>query len=74
MLRELSAHGPATRGSDLLIIETARYGRGFLVSVFGMGFSRPSREYGYLGACAFLFSKAPARPYGPAAERCVTAF
>ena len=55
--RELSAHGPATRGSDLLIIETARYGRGFLVSVFGMGFSRPSREYGYLGACAFLFRK-----------------
>ena len=48
---------PATRGSDLLIIETARYGRGFLVSVFGMGFSRPSREYGYLGACAFLFRK-----------------
>ena len=57
MLRELSAHGPATRGSDLLIIETARYGRGFLVSVFGMGCCRPSREYGYLGACAFLFRK-----------------
>ena len=57
MLRELSAHGPATRGSDLLVIETARYGRGFLVSVFGMGCCRPSREYGYLGACAFLFRK-----------------
>ena len=57
MLRELSAHGPATRGSDLLIIETARYGRRFLVSVFGMGCCRPSREYGYLGACAFLFRK-----------------
>lgn len=60
MLRELSAHGPATR-SYLLFIETARYGRGFLVSVFDMGCCRPSREYGYLGACAFLFSKAPAR-------------
>ena len=48
---------PATRGSDLLVIETARYGRGFLVSVFGMGCCRPSREYGYLGACAFLFRK-----------------
>ena len=56
MLRELSAHGPAT-GSYLLFIETTRYGRGFLVSVFDMGFSRPSREYGYLGACAFLFRK-----------------
>ena len=73
MLRELSAHGPAT-GGYLLFIETTRYGRGFLVSVFDMGCCRPSREYGYLGACAFLFSKAPARLYGPAAECCVTAF